>query len=367
MILKRIFIKNFGGLQDKTIEFSSGVNMFYDVNEAEKNIVFIFMKVMFFGMPEEGVRKNEFYTEKNAQEPVEKVGGTIWFRSGQRNYRLTREFGTETDDCQMFCEDTGKMLDVENETLEKLLGGISETTFDNAVLTEALSGNSSAEMAREIQNKLSILSKSGDGLLDLGRSEQMLKMWRKGYLSQKERGQKAVLREKEKLATELENLENELDGLRGQKGQVAQAQAKIYSTEGKEEAAVIEEQLQAIEKKNLGMVIAGALAIIVGIVGIVGSFQLTDEMSKLGMEVCIFAAIATVIYTLTSRRKLRMEFVKQKKKKDEKYEELKEKLLNELCLDEECLPEKVTLKLPLIFKAIDEEKCDEYSAEQLDV
>lgn len=315
MILKRIFIKNFGGLQDKTIEFSSGVNMFYDVNEAEKNIVFIFMKVMFFGMPEEGVRKNEFYTEKNAQEPVGKEGGTIWFRSGQRNYRLTREFGTETDDCQLFCEDTGKMLDVENETLEKLLGGISETIFDNAVLTEALSGNSPAEMAREIQNKLSILSKSGDGLLDLGRSEQMLKMWRKGYLSQKERGQKAVLREKEKLATELENLENELDGLRGQKGQVAQAQAKIYSTEGKEEAAVIEEQLQAIEKKNLGMVIAGALAIIVGIVGIVGSFQLTDEMSKLGMEVCIFAAIATVIYTLTARRKLRMEFVKQKKKK----------------------------------------------------
>ena len=81
MILKRIFIKNFGGLQDKTIEFSSGVNMFYGVNEAEKNIVFIFMKDMFFGMPEEGVRKNEFYTEKNAQESVEKEGGTIWFRS----------------------------------------------------------------------------------------------------------------------------------------------------------------------------------------------------------------------------------------------------------------------------------------------
>ena len=51
MILKRIFIKNFGGLQDKTIEFSSGVNMFYGVNEAEKNIVFIFIKDMFFGMP----------------------------------------------------------------------------------------------------------------------------------------------------------------------------------------------------------------------------------------------------------------------------------------------------------------------------
>ena len=120
MILKRIFIKKFGGLQDKTIEFSSGVNVFYDVNEAEKNIVFIFMKAMLFGMPGEGVRRNGFYTEKDAQESVEKEGGTIWFRSGQKNYRLTREFGAETDDCQLFCEDTGKMLDGGNETLEKI-------------------------------------------------------------------------------------------------------------------------------------------------------------------------------------------------------------------------------------------------------
>ena len=63
------------------------------------------------------------------------------------------------------------------------------------------------------------------------------------------------------------------------------------------------------------MVIAGALAVIVGIVGIVGRFQLADEMSKFGMDVCIAAAVAAVIYTLAARRKLRMEFVKQKKKK----------------------------------------------------
>ena len=43
--------------------------------------------------------------------------------------------------------------------------------------------------------------------------------------------------------------------------------------------------------------------------------QKTDEMSKMGMNVCIAAAVAAVVYTLTARRKLRMEFVRQKKKK----------------------------------------------------
>jgi len=70
----------------------------------------------------------------------------------------------------------------------------------------------------------------------------------------------------------------------------------------------IEEQLQTIEKKNLGMVIAGILAVIVGIIGIVGRFQLTDEMSKIGMDVCIIAAVVAMVYTLTARRKLHMEF-----------------------------------------------------------
>ena len=296
MILKRILIKKFGGFQDKSIELSSGINVFYGMNEVEKNTVSVFIKSMFFGVPEE-------------------CEGIIWFRAGDKNYRLTRESGLETDNCQLFCEDTQTLLKAENGTIERLLGGISETVFENVVLVEALLGNSSAEMAKGIQNKHSVLSKCGDGMLDPGRSEQMLKMWRKGYLSQKERSQKVLAKEKEKLGTELEKLENELDGLHDQKGQVAQAREKLDSPEGKEEATVIEEQLQAIEKKNLGMVIAGALAVIVGIVGVVGRFQLADEMSKFGMDVCIVAAVAAVIYTLAARRKLRMEFVKQKKKK----------------------------------------------------
>ena len=53
MILKRILINNFGGLRDKSIELSSGVNVICGMNEAERNIVLIFIKNMFFGMPEE--------------------------------------------------------------------------------------------------------------------------------------------------------------------------------------------------------------------------------------------------------------------------------------------------------------------------
>ena len=315
MIFKRILINNFGGLREKDIELTSGVNVLYGLKETEMNIVFIFVKSMFFGVPEEMQEKNGIYEKAGTEASREKYGGTIWFQHNGKDYRLTRETGAGIHNCELFCEDTREILNGENGALERILGGFSENLFDNTVMVEALGGSSSREMAKELQNKLAVLSKSGDGLVDLGRTEQMLKMWRKGYLTQKERGRKAVQREQQKLSEKLESLQNDLDGLRDQKGQVVQAQAKIYSAAGKEEAAVIEEQLQAIEKKNLEMVIAGILAVIVGIIGIVGRFQLTDEMSKIGMDVCIIAAVVAMVYTLTARRKLHMEFVKLKKKK----------------------------------------------------
>ena len=312
---KRILINNFGGLWEKDIELTSGVNVLYGLKETEMNIVFIFVKSMFFGVPEEMQEKNGIYEKAGTEASREKYGGTIWFQHDGKDYRLMREIGAGIHNCELFCEDTREILNGENGALERILGGFSENLFDNTVMVEALGGSSSREMAKELQNKLAVLSKSGDGLVDLGRTEQMLKMWRKGYLTQKERGRKAVQREQEKLSEKLESLQNDLDGLRDQKGQVVQAQAKIYSAAGKEEATVIEEQLQTIEKKNLGMVIAGILAVIVGIIGIVGRFQLTDEMSKIGMDVCIIAAVVAMVYTLTARRKLHMEFVKLKKKK----------------------------------------------------
>ncbi len=51
------------------------------------------------------------------------------------------------------------------------------------------------------------------------------------------------------------------------------------------------------------MVIAGILAVIVGIIGIVGRFQLTDEMSKIGMDVCIIAAVVAYgLYTYCTKK-----------------------------------------------------------------
>ena len=46
-------------LREKEIELTSGVNVLYGLKETEMNIVFIFVKSMFFGVPEEMQAKKE--------------------------------------------------------------------------------------------------------------------------------------------------------------------------------------------------------------------------------------------------------------------------------------------------------------------
>ena len=81
MIFKRILINNFGGLWEKDIELTSGVNVLYGLKETEMNIVFIFVKSMFFGVPEEMQEKNGIYEKAGTEASREKYGGTIWFHA----------------------------------------------------------------------------------------------------------------------------------------------------------------------------------------------------------------------------------------------------------------------------------------------
>ena len=218
--------------------------------------------------------------------------------------------------CQLFCQENENVLELGSDTPAHLIfGKLSEKLYENAADVKALKGTSAADFARELHNYLGALEKSWDSSMQLGRADQMLKMWRKGYLSQKERWQKDVQRQQDKMSARLEELESQLDELRDRKGQVAQQQTEIYSSASREEETLLGEQIRTTEKKNLEMIAVAVIAAVVGIVGLVGHFQMGDEMSRVGMDVCVAAAVIAIIYSFSVRRRLRSELAKQKKKK----------------------------------------------------
>ena len=77
MKIRQIEIKDFGSIKNKTLKFTSGLNVLYDEKEQMREEVRTFIEKMLFG---------------NAEFPY---AGVLWFESGGRNYRLTRDLHRE--------------------------------------------------------------------------------------------------------------------------------------------------------------------------------------------------------------------------------------------------------------------------------
>ena len=305
MILKRITIKKYGDLQDKTLEFSPGINVLYGENADEKNTIYKFIKNMLYGSELSGGQDEE----------EESCSGTIWFENHEKNYKLTRNFSVVNPVCELFCEEDQKILDVEQGALDRILGRVSLAVFEDTVWAVQPTSTLGRDLAKEIQNYMKRFLQSADRYLDLGRAGQMLKMWRKGYQSQKEKHQRETGNEQEKLSEKLEQLESRLDKLREQQGEFAEKSENFLSMGHEETKDQLEEKIRTVQNKNTGMIVASVLALLVGLVGLVGRFQVSDEMSRIGMDICLIAAVITVIYATAMRRKLRMELARLKKQK----------------------------------------------------
>ena len=50
MIIKRVAIKNFGKIHNKSMEFSPGINVLYGENESGKTTTHVFVKSMLYGI-----------------------------------------------------------------------------------------------------------------------------------------------------------------------------------------------------------------------------------------------------------------------------------------------------------------------------
>ena len=64
MIIKRLTIKNFGKIHNRTLELSPGINVLYGENESGKTTIHTFIKSMFYGITRQRGKaaRNDAYT-----------------------------------------------------------------------------------------------------------------------------------------------------------------------------------------------------------------------------------------------------------------------------------------------------------------
>ena len=107
-------------------------------------------------------------------------GGTLWFESGGKNFRIRRNFYKENQSEEFLCEDDRELLDIEAGDLEAVLGGVSETVYENTVSVAQLKSSTGTELLREVQHYICIYQGAGASSGELESTLQRRIIGRKG-------------------------------------------------------------------------------------------------------------------------------------------------------------------------------------------
>ncbi|KRN33318.1 ATP-binding protein [Weissella halotolerans] len=92
MQIKRVQIDDFGQWQNKTFDFTSGLQVVAGLNGSGKTTLHRFILGMLFGFP----RAKGRYVNTYESQKTGRYGGTLWFTQGQESYELSRHGRTKS-------------------------------------------------------------------------------------------------------------------------------------------------------------------------------------------------------------------------------------------------------------------------------
>ncbi|MGN0399560.1 MAG: ATP-binding protein [Blautia sp.] len=215
MILKQLVLKNFGKFHQTSLELKDGINIIYGTNESGKSTVHAFIKCMLFGVRRQRGRasRTDEYTKYTPWENPGWFEGGMVFSCGEKDFYLERNFRRGEESVRLVCRTDGELLSVEDGDLSVLLGGVSESIYENTVSVGQMKSRTGEGLVYELRNYFSNYQGSQDGKLDIEKAERILKNRKKEWGKIREEKEIRKKKEEEKLSYETEYLKKELGEL----------------------------------------------------------------------------------------------------------------------------------------------------------
>ena len=323
MVIRRITIRNFGKIHNRTFELSPGINVLYGENESGKTTVHTFLKSMFYGITRQKGKaaKNDVYSAYMPWENPGEFGGTVWFEKDGERFRLTRNFDKEHSYHELMSETSGAVTDAREGSLQRVLGDVSEAVYDNTVSVGQLKSVTGQDLVRELQNYMASYQGTADSSIDLARASQMLKMSRKGYQVQEDHRVRELRREKEELTANMNYLARELAALKEKKDAL---EAKKKSLPGEEDGKrILEKRLAEVRSAKIR---SAALLGLLAVLGVIAAVFLPDLWMKaagagLGVLFLMIALARNRSYDLEIRKLWRQREKWSTRQKKTKWDE----------------------------------------------
>lgn len=204
-----LYISGFGKFHHTDITFQNGLNIVYGKNEAGKSTIHTFIRGMLFGIERQRGRaaKTDTYSRYEPWEDSGTYEGQLRLESNGTIYRIERSFQKNKKEFTIINETAGKEETDTKAVMDEILGGLSETTYNNTISISQLKSATDDGMVSELKNYIANMNTSGNMALNITKATAYLKNQKKKLESQlsPEAAQTYT-----SLLTEIRSLEREL-------------------------------------------------------------------------------------------------------------------------------------------------------------
>lgn len=200
MIIKSVNINSFGGIKNKKINFSNGLNIVYGENEAGKSTIQSFIKIWLYGFSSykgKDYKLNERikYTPNDG----DNISGELNVIHEDKEYIIRRTFGrTKKEDTSIIINSiTGEEVQyINKEEPGKYFFNINRSTFINTVFIGQLGVSVKKDKEEEILDKLSNSIGSEEGQVSVEVAFSKLDKYKKSISNIRKSGLLDVLKNK---------------------------------------------------------------------------------------------------------------------------------------------------------------------------
>lgn len=182
-----LYISGFGKFHDTAVSFEDGLNVIYGKNEAGKSTIHTFIRGMLFGIERQRGRaaRNDIYSKYEPWENSGTYEGQLRLESDDGTiYRIERSFQKNKKEFTVINETTGREEPDGRAVLQEILGGMSETMYNNTISISQLKSATDEGMVSELKNYIANMNTSGNMALNITKATAYLKNQRKQFESQ---------------------------------------------------------------------------------------------------------------------------------------------------------------------------------------
>ncbi|MCQ4673081.1 AAA family ATPase [Lactonifactor longoviformis] len=272
MIIEHLWIKNFGKLHNKELDFGEGITIIFGENESGKSTLHTFIQGIFFGIRKMRGRaaKNDVYSRFEPWENSSYYAGVIRFSCGGKTFRLTRNFSKANQRAELICEDDGEQLSVEDGDLGILLGNISQVVYDNTVSVGQLKNQTVEGIMAELRNYMSNYQSDTEGQIDIEKAVAALKEKKRGF----EQARKEEVGKQEEILNGIKGkllfLEEERAELEEKISDAVTRRERLRQRDRKADKREKVPVMQKEHRGSIGVLLAGALVILLSLLLIPG-------------------------------------------------------------------------------------------------